>query len=206
MYDGSDSNTSAHAPFAQPPETRRTSHYPETHSIIHYLSTWSAKGGYARNLWLGAVTEQMPALNHSASPMSACYVEFELRGVWGWLTTHGGLKGVVLVLLAAAALVGVALGCPSAPLLGVLRPIFFGVGVFCASFSWVRYILQLQCRHHPDVLSCGLPNDHLSVAYAAWSTSSEPATFWWQRAAALMILVMNHLVRLEGVCGTSLWY
>ena len=51
-------------PFAQPPETRRTSHYPETHSIIHYLSTWSAKGGYARNLWLGAVTEQMPALNH----------------------------------------------------------------------------------------------------------------------------------------------
>ena len=44
MYNGSDSNTSAHTRFAKPLETRRTSHYPETYSIIHYLSpTWSAK-------------------------------------------------------------------------------------------------------------------------------------------------------------------
>ena len=44
MYNGSDSNTSAHTRFAKPLETLRTSHYPETYSIIHYLSpTWSAK-------------------------------------------------------------------------------------------------------------------------------------------------------------------
>ena len=38
MYNGSDSNTSAHTRFAKPLETRRTSHNPETYSIIHYLS------------------------------------------------------------------------------------------------------------------------------------------------------------------------
>ena len=44
MYNGSDSNKSAHTRFAKPLETRRTSQYPETYSIIHYLSpTWSAK-------------------------------------------------------------------------------------------------------------------------------------------------------------------
>ena len=44
MYNGSDRNTSAHTRFAKPLETRRTSHYPETNSIIHYISpTWSAK-------------------------------------------------------------------------------------------------------------------------------------------------------------------
>ena len=32
MYNGSDSNTSAHARFAKPLETLRTSHYPETYS------------------------------------------------------------------------------------------------------------------------------------------------------------------------------
>ena len=38
MYNGSDSKTSAHTRFAKPLETRRTSHYPETYSIIHYIS------------------------------------------------------------------------------------------------------------------------------------------------------------------------
>ena len=33
MYNGSDSNTSAHTRFAKPLGTRRTSHYPETDSI-----------------------------------------------------------------------------------------------------------------------------------------------------------------------------
>ena len=44
IYNGSDSNMSAHTCFAKPLETLRASHYPETYSIIHYLSpTWSAK-------------------------------------------------------------------------------------------------------------------------------------------------------------------
>ena len=44
MYNGSDSNMSVHTRFAKPLETLRTSHYPETYSIIHFLSpTWSAK-------------------------------------------------------------------------------------------------------------------------------------------------------------------
>ena len=38
MYNGSGSNTSAHTRFAKPLEIRRTSQYPETYSIIHYLS------------------------------------------------------------------------------------------------------------------------------------------------------------------------
>ena len=44
MYNGSDSNMSAHTRFAKSLETLRTIHYPETYRIIHYLSpTWSAK-------------------------------------------------------------------------------------------------------------------------------------------------------------------
>ena len=38
MYNGSDSNSSAHTRFAKPVETRRTSYYPGTHSIIQYIS------------------------------------------------------------------------------------------------------------------------------------------------------------------------
>ena len=51
MYNGSDSNTSVHTRFVKPLETRRTSHYPEMYSIIHYLSpTWSAKSHMVRHI------------------------------------------------------------------------------------------------------------------------------------------------------------
>ena len=44
MYNGSDSNAAAHTRFTKPLEPRRTSHYPETHSIIHHLSPLTAGG------------------------------------------------------------------------------------------------------------------------------------------------------------------
>ena len=47
MYNGSDSNTSAHTRFAKPLETLRISHYPETYSIIHYLSPTEQSAAHA---------------------------------------------------------------------------------------------------------------------------------------------------------------
>ena len=48
MYNRSDSNTSAHTRIAKPLEILRTSNYPETYSIIHYLSPTPSKDRESR--------------------------------------------------------------------------------------------------------------------------------------------------------------
>ena len=137
MYNGSDSNTSAHTRFAKPLETRRTSHYPETYSIIYYLSpTWSVKPwnlsltvssrGNAPpttllTVTLSAMSVALPphsrrrTTDRQARPLLPCSSASAPSRKRPREPRPGSPQGGRCGASGAAALVGVALGCPSAP-------------------------------------------------------------------------------------------